>query len=207
LLDLPPERENLFWASLALTHRTQPRERLSPFFKKMPVRAIPVQDLSGDWYRVVSDWYHYAILEMANLPAFNPDPSWIASQLGISPAESKLAIERLVRLDLLVRKDGKLSRSAGQMSTADQHLTNSALKRRQRQILEKSMASLENDPIETRNHTAMTMSIDPKRIPEAKALIREFNRRMSDLLESGDRTCVYEFAISLFPVLKNRGEV
>jgi uncharacterized protein (TIGR02147 family) len=80
------------------------------------------------------------------------------------------------------------------------------LKRRQKQILEKALEALENDPIETRSMTGMTMAIDPSKIPEAKKLISEFNRKMSKFLETGKKSEVYELQISLFS-LQKRGNL
>jgi len=46
----------------------------------------------------------------------------------------------------------------------------------------------------------MTMAVDPKKLPLAKQRIQEFNRELSSLLETGDRTQVYQFQSCLFPL-------
>jgi hypothetical protein len=78
-----------------------------------------------------------------------------------------------------------------------QHLL-SAHKRRQKEILNKSIESLESDPISERNHSGMTVAIDPALIPEAKKRISNFLQELSDFLESGNSTRVYEIHLSLF---------
>jgi len=45
----------------------------------------------------------------------------------------------------------------------------------------------------------MTMAIDPKNLPEAKKLIREFRKNLSVLLEEGTKTEVYDLNIQLLP--------
>jgi uncharacterized protein (TIGR02147 family) len=92
------------------------------------------------------------------------------------------------------------------LSTADKHLTTPALRKNQRQLLEKAIDSLENDPIELRSMTSMTTAIDPRRIPEAKEMIRHFNRTLCAFLEGGNRTQVYNLGIALYPLQKTKKE-
>jgi len=92
-------------------------------------------------------------------------------------------LKRLVELGLLKEVKGALR-------FTQLHIT-TALKRRQKQILEKAISSLENDPIEIRSMTRMTIAIAPEKLPEAKKMILEFNREMSRFLESGNKKEVY----------------
>jgi hypothetical protein len=48
----------------------------------------------------------------------------------------------------------------------------------------------------------MTMAIDPRKLPLAKTLIREFRFRLAELLETGNRTEVYNLNVQLVPVTK-----
>jgi uncharacterized protein (TIGR02147 family) len=70
--------------------------------------------------------------------------------------------------------------------------------------LEKAICSLENDPIEIRNMSGMTMSIDSKNIPLAKKLIDECMQQISRLLRSGKSSDVYQLQVSLFPLTKRK---
>ncbi|MGZ3740999.1 MAG: DUF4423 domain-containing protein, partial [Bdellovibrionota bacterium] len=62
--------------------------------------------------------------------------------------------------------------------------------------------AIEAVPTEERDITSMTMAIDPRRLPLAKTLIRKFRFRLADLLETGDRTEVYNLNVQLVPVTK-----
>jgi uncharacterized protein (TIGR02147 family) len=99
---------------------------------------------------------------------------------------------------LLLEKNGTLVKADGQVLTADRMLTTAAHRKRQRQILEKSLHALENDPVEQRNHSAMTMAIDPSRLSEAKRRIDEFTQELCKFLETGVRSQVFEMQVSLF---------
>jgi uncharacterized protein (TIGR02147 family) len=60
-----------------------------------------VQQLAHDTANLISDWYHFSILELVGLPQFRPDTRWIARVLGITPDEVNIALTRLMRLGLL----------------------------------------------------------------------------------------------------------
>ena len=70
------------------------------------------------------------------------------------------------------------------------------------QFLEKAVVSLEEDPIEERSITSMTMAIDPEKLPAAKKMIREFNQTLCQFLENGKRKRVYNLGVALYPIQK-----
>lgn len=185
-------------------------ERVSPQLKKQlaviesepPTRDL--HDVSLEQYRIISDWYHYAILELSTTRKFKPDVRWIAQQLGISETETKLAIDRLLKLDLL--EEGTLKKTLQKITTKDRSKTSTFHRRRQRQILEKAMHSLDHDPIETRNHTGLTFAVNPEQIPEAKERIQKFMWEMSEFLMKGDLERVYELSVLLVPLQKENKE-
>lgn len=203
-LGLSPEEADHFLASLAEVHRSRGLERLNPYFRKLPAAVAKPRELSLELFRVIADWYHYAILALSLTQGFRSEAQWIASELGISVTEAKLAIDRLLSLGLLKHEGNRLVCSTEGFTTADKQMTNAALKRRQKQILEKAIESLENDPIEVRNHSSMTMSVDPEKIPAAKQMIEEFTQKLCQFLESGNQTQVYELGIALYPLQKRR---
>jgi uncharacterized protein (TIGR02147 family) len=198
-LDLSHEQKEVFLKSVAEVQRQRGLQRLAPAFKRIEGR-LAQKDLSIDLYRVIADWYHVAILEMTLTKNFQSNVISIAKQLGISRTETKLALERLLDLGLLKLERGRLIKTDVQLSTTDKHLTTPALRKNQKQFLEKAIASLDQDPIEKRSHTSMTMAIDPSKMNQAKKLIRDFNKSMCELLESGEQKQVYNLQIALYPL-------
>jgi uncharacterized protein (TIGR02147 family) len=160
------------------------------------------RNLGLEEFRIISEWYHAAILELTFSKDFKSEPRWIANALQISEMEAKLAIERLIKLELLEDDNGKLKKSDFNLDTKDKNKTSTFLKRRQKQILEKSKHSLENDPIDQRNHSALTVCIDPAMIPEAKERIQKFMWELGQLLVTGQPKRVYELSVNLFPLQK-----
>lgn len=63
--------------------------------------AEEMQQLTRDAMHVVTDWRHYAILELTHLEHFQPDVRWISRVLEAAPDDINVAIQRLLRLGLL----------------------------------------------------------------------------------------------------------
>lgn len=156
--------------------------------------------LDQEAFKVISSWYHYAILELSCCAGFKPQPRWIAAQLGISMLEAKLALERLLELELLRKQGHTLLKTNRQMTTSNLQTTTGAHRQHQKQMLEKSVEALELVPLHKRDHRGMTMAIDPAKIPYAKKAINEFIHKLCSELETGQQKQVYQLAVSLFPL-------
>ncbi len=202
LLGLEPEERVSFLASITEMHRARALKRIPRALKNLkPSPPAWNSELPSEAFRVLSDWHHFAILELTFLPGFQAKGQWIASQLGISKAEAVLALQRIMGLGILTCDGrGKWRKKDALLASADPGLTSSAHRKRQRQILEKAIVALEETPFDERDQSAVTMAIDPSRIPEAKRRIREFRRELCAFLEGGKRERVYELSISLFPL-------
>jgi uncharacterized protein (TIGR02147 family) len=170
---------------------------------KGPAQTLEFQQIALDAYAVIADWYHYAILELSHLESFQPDPKWIAKSLGITKSEVNIAVERLQRVGLLKIESGSWIDTTpnGHATNIRGDLTSAASRKLQRQILEKSIRALDEVPIAIRNHTSMTMAINPDDLPEAKERITNFRHNLCSFLErNGKPTQVYQLAIAFYPV-------
>jgi uncharacterized protein (TIGR02147 family) len=161
------------------------------------------QQLTIDQFAIMSDWYHYAILELIKVKEFPHSTSDFSRALGITKSEANIAVERMLRIGLLeIKENGSFEEiNNGFATNISGNLTSAGSKKLQKQILEQSVEALMTLPIEVRNHTSMTMAIDPRLIPEAIERIKKFRRELSEFLEtSASPTEVYQMSLSLFPV-------
>lgn len=160
---------------------------------------------SVDSFHIISDWYHFAILELMKLKTYKQDSKWIARCLGITTSEVKIAFERLARVGILEEHKGKFKDVSGGNNTwLKSGYTDSAFKRLQIRLLEKAIENIMATPYELRNNTSMTMAINQEDLPKAKKLIADFRRQFSEILEK-DRNklnSVYQLAIAFFPLVK-----
>ena len=160
--------------------------------------------LGNDAFNVIADWYHLAILELMVTPDFSPDPRWIAARLGVPLKTTKAAIQRLQRAGLLsIDTEGTWhDLSGGRSSILPSTDTTAALRRHQRQTLQRAREVVDKVPWEERDQTSMTMAIDKARLVEAKELITRFRRELAHFLcrSGAPRTDVYNLSISLYPL-------
>ena len=75
---------------------------------KIAGRKRVFNQLDADQFSLISDWFHYAIMELIRTePLAVSDTRRIANLLGISLIESKNALDRLLRLELIKEVEGK----------------------------------------------------------------------------------------------------
>ncbi|OQW50448.1 MAG: hypothetical protein A4S09_01245 [Proteobacteria bacterium SG_bin7] len=166
----------------------------------------PVQQITIDAFAIISDWYHYAILSLLEIPESTINPVWISKKLGITALEAKLAVERLKRLELIEYKNDRWHQT-GVPIRFDNTISNSTIKNFHKQLLSKAVESLENDPKNLRDFSSMTMAIDPDHLPFAFEEIKKFRRELTQKLEKlGRPKEVYNLTIQLYPISKNGDE-
>jgi uncharacterized protein (TIGR02147 family) len=200
-LALPEKERLLFLGSIA---QEKTRRALAAASASAPGTEAPreIHYLENDLFEAIGDLAHYAILELTYVVDFRSDPRWIARQLGITVIEAERAVERLLRLGLLVRKDGRLQKAKSFITTKDKSRTSAELRRHHRQILARAAQSLETDPYERRSMSGTTLPIDPSKLPVARRMIDEFRAELCRVLTSGRMSKVYQLGISLFPLQK-----
>ena len=166
--------------------------------------------LEVDTFRMISDWYHLAIVEMTNLENFKNDPVWISNRLGhtVTPAQVTEDVDRLIRLKLLKKeKDKSLKRTASEFLTT-KDIPSEAIRSYHTQIMNLALKALEEDAVTEKGFESYTMSVDVANIPKAKLLMQEFQKKMSRLLEKQSGQEVYQFNMQLFRLTrgKTKGE-
>lgn len=158
----------------------------------------PFRPLADDAFRVIADWQHFGILSLLETKGARSDARWIGTRLGISAEDAQIALDRLTRLEM-IRADGdRLVPVSGWATSSD--IPSQAIRKFHRQTIQLALGALEEVPVEERDVTSITVAVDVANLPRAKSLIRKFRRQLSDLLEAGERSEVYQLNIQLIPV-------
>ena len=201
-LDLT-ESEAEYFRSLVQLERTR-----DPDLKKSLVARLQrlnphrdTRDLSVEFFSMIADWYHLAIKNMLELDGFEFNARNVAKRLGITQIEAEAAIDRLLRLEAIEpRKDGK----PGYVRTQD-HVTvrsaipNEALRRFHKQMLEKAIASLEEQTPQEKIVGSETFPMSETLLPEANRLAEAFFRDMVALSDrSKTKSAVYHLGVQFF---------
>ncbi len=168
-------------------------------------KMAQVTQISADEFTMISEWYHYAILELARTQNCPSNTKWIASALGISEAETLIAIDRLKRLNFIhINEQEYLVAKLGANNSYKPSQSEAPMRRLQRQFLEKAIGALDNFPVNERDQSAVTLAVDKSRIYAAKKLIAQFRQELVQFLmdDHNNLNSVYQFSISLFPLIK-----
>lgn len=161
--------------------------------------------LQLEYFKVISDWYHYALIELTHLKGFKNSPDWISVKLGITVNQAKAAVERLLNLQLLELKNKRLRPTSGGNTTTKNEFTDLAFKKMQDELLKKAIHSLWDDDLEKRDHTSICMAIHSDDIPEVKNRLAKVRREICQYLErprSEKPTQVYNLSLSFFTLSK-----
>jgi uncharacterized protein (TIGR02147 family) len=155
--------------------------------------------LTLDAFEVVSDWYHYGVLELSRCKGFKATPRFIASRLGISKADAEAALPRLIRLGLLKQK-GKTYIKTDNLIVTPTDFPSQALRSFHMQMIGKAKNALEEQTVSERDITGMTIAVDVKKLSLAKREIQKFQKRMVRLLEGSEANEVYQLNVQLFRI-------
>jgi uncharacterized protein (TIGR02147 family) len=167
--------------------------------------SVKVTQIKLDLFTLVSEWHHFAILELVRLESFKPDPGWIAEQLDLDVRKVRAAIERLVNLELL-----RIDRSGDQevwtphtgvlQTTTD--IPSAAIRNYHAQILKQAHRSLQRDPVEEREFSSGMLVVDVEQIPGIKQKIQKFQSRLSREIPRAAalKQKLYCLSLQFFPV-------
>lgn len=196
-----PRKQKLFMdlVRFDLVESSQARNLLWKDIEKQITKSKIFSDLDAEQFKLISNWYHFAILELCDVEDFQSDAKWIGQKLGISEYIAKDAIDRLLSLKLIEFKAGKLCKAA---DNAIRSIPSEAIKRFHEQHLENAKKSLKDCDFSLRDFSGTTVCSSPKQLEKARKLIKEFRSELTEVLEAGPKTHIYHLAVQLFPLSK-----
>lgn len=168
--------------------------------KKLQKLEVAKDDrLKLDVFELIADWHHFAILEIVGLPQFQSTHKWIAKKLSITEVEATVAVERLVRLGLLIQKNNRWQATDSQ-TYAQSGIPSAAVRRYHRQVLQKASDAIEFQNVDEREYISAVMSISSKDIPLAKKKMNEFQREFCGAMQCAEqkKDSVYFFNMQFF---------
>ncbi len=152
--------------------------------------------------RVISEWHHIVIKQLATLKKFKHDSEWIADNLRskISPKDAELAIQTLLNLKVLTRhpetKALMLSTQKALYSAND--VPSKAVRAHHKQMMERAAEALEEQGVLQRHFVSLTVKGERSRVPEIKKRLQDFIDELNSSVESEDADGVFQFNIQFF---------
>lgn len=155
--------------------------------------------LSSDQFNVISEWQHFALLSLMETTDFQSDVEWMAQRLALSVPEAQKTLQRLIDLNLVTKKYNRYTPTNESLITSDD-VANQAVRKSHYEDLKVAEKVLDHCPVELRDFTAVTVAVDKTKISEAKQMIREFQDRLTQFLEDGEKSEVYKLTFYMYPL-------
>ena len=178
--------KDYFVALVESLHGRSKSSRITAQQRVQNIRDIREKDINMENWKIISQWYHTAILELSKTKNFNPDPPAIARRLGITAREVREACERLIRLGMMTRASGKLKATSNSLVKSPHETPSDYIKSFHQSVLTKAALAMYQQPLEIRNYSSLVLAIDDSQIPAAKELIMEFNKKFLNLMTTSD---------------------
>lgn len=155
------------------------------------------------YYEIVSEWEHFAVLNMTETERFKPKIEYICDQLDITPTRARKVVKNLLNAGFMKinEKTGDWERTF-QNSKVGNGAKSMAMRAANRNIIDLAREKVEWVPLEDRSFTRMTFDMDVDKIPLAKVLIEDFKKNFYNLVCSKKTSDVFQMNIQFFPLTK-----
>ncbi len=159
---------------------------------------ITFSEIQLEYFKVIADWYHFALLELTRLHDFKNDIAWIADTLGISQETTREAILRLKNLDLIVEKDDVLVDVFTCLATPND-VPSMPIKKFHHELMKKAMERLYEDDVSNREISSTLFAFNKTDLPKAKEKIRTFRKELEqEFAVDTKKDAVYCLGIQFF---------
>lgn len=165
--------------------------------------GVSFQQITVDTFAIISEPYHYALLELMKTVDYVQEPRWISQRLQITVSEVRFAFERLERVGLLEKDENGfyVDTTKGFSSDLREGLSSQAHRRFQESSLQKAIQAVQEVDVQDRDNTSMTMAIHHADMPKAREMIKNFRRRFCAQMESSSTLNeVYQLTIAFTPM-------
>lgn len=173
-LDLDSATAELFCTSVQAAHERSPRVRLESRSRlKNLMHSNTLTPLDGARFSILSDWLHFAILELSKTNAFSWNKKYIAGRLKASLPSVAKAIERLV-------EGGFLKKSkTGYERIKDSHFAGNvdyskAIRDYHGQIIHKAASAVLEQTSGERELQALQIALSNENFELIRARVRKF---------------------------------
>jgi uncharacterized protein (TIGR02147 family) len=163
------------------------------------------QMIQEDVFILISDWLHFALLELLKTEGFKYSPKAVARKLGITALEASAVFERLERLGFVdVQEDQSIKLKKPNNNWFNYQGTTEARKILQKELLAKSIEAVDQVEFGKRANSSLTIAIDPKDLPKLKKHIQHFIDETDAFSEKTPKKKeVYQLCVSLFPLTQD----
>ncbi|MBS1959573.1 MAG: TIGR02147 family protein [Bdellovibrionales bacterium] len=177
------------------------RERLESQLKKSLSSDSNRRDLSLDHFKMISEWYHFAILSLIDLQEFTWTEQNVAESLGVPLETVRLALERLKMLELIEVTSSGRPRRTDACVHVEGTSPNEALRRYHETLLTKNIIALSDVGPQERVTRTQNFAFSSEQLPEVRKSIDQCIRKLESI-SKGTRVSpeIYHVGFHVFPI-------
>lgn len=206
-LNLTNDQTEHFSDLILIDHSRNGSEKAEASLRVSSRLKNSVQTVTLDGFRAISDWYHMAILELIALAQFQNDTLWMSKRLGLPELTISEAINRLERLDLII-KVGDTLQLTDDFSAIGNETPSEVIRKFHRQILEKAITALDIQSTDQRENSSTVFAINKEDLPKAKKKLVQFRREFSTLLsKTPEKNDVYCLSMQFFSLINQEHNI
>jgi uncharacterized protein (TIGR02147 family) len=206
VMRLDPLEMKIFVLSVSANHsRSEAARKLAQLELEMYLQKIHWQDFHEEQFKIISEWYFFAILELMETKDFRSENRYIAKKLNLDESLVKKALKHLEELDLIKKtKSGSWAQTYKDLSVASNQPSQS-IRKYHKQILNKADMALDEYPIDQRDFSSVTVAMNKKKYLDVVNKIKKFRRELVNEIvkDPSPKDCVYNLSIQFFPFDKD----
>lgn len=162
--------------------------------------------LADDEVSLLSNWSHFAILELIKTKDFRLEKKYIARRLGLHSEEVADALNRLERMNFIEINHNRIEIKKPNTNWSNTSSTTVARQDLQKSLLTKAMEAIEEVPYESRLNGSLTVSIRSSRLPEFRQKLTQIRSELDAFFQPNEDESefdeVYQLNMSFFPLTK-----
>jgi uncharacterized protein (TIGR02147 family) len=199
------EGERRYFKLLILKSKTK-RELERTLLQTLASEMKPpsqVFQMALEQFRLISDWFHFAILELLELHDFHSNVAFLSKRLigDLPVVVLREAVGRLINQGLVKVTPNGWRKAKGKPKVGDQ-VPSEAIKQHHHQMLGLGALALNEQPLEQRDFRSSSIAIHQDDLNKAKKWIQELHRKLQGLAVSKTADEVFVFNSQFFSLTR-----
>ncbi len=172
---------------------------------KLRPRSTETTHLTIDYFKVISTWHHYALLQLIRIPSLCLNGETIAALLNIPKVEAELALERLLRLEMIEETSPEKYARTQMRVQAKIEEHESSLKRFHIQYLEKAVKAINDQHPKDRYTGSETFAVSKKAMVQIREASDQYLSKVAEIaFQDTDPTDVYHCQLNIFQISQTK---
>ena len=206
-LNLSLQEEEIFLKKVEAWSSRSPKKREAAMEELEEISGSGEKEqLSRESFEVISNWIHFAILELFELEDFEVNAQTVSDFYGVDRVASEEALGNLEKTGLVTNDSGRYS-STGQQFHVESSVPSQAIQMYHHQMIQKAKDAISRQPIHQRELQSVTFAVSSEDLPEVREMVKEFRGKLEDKIlknnKSKNPNTVYALNLQLFSLEEN----